>query len=256
MLLLPAIDLRDGRCVRLAQGDFERTTHYEATPSARLSHYEALGASEVHLVDLDGARDGVPRHPALIHALARLTGVRLQAGGGVRSRHTVSALLAAGVGRVVIGSAAVERAAEVRGWLREFGPERICLAFDVRALAGEARVSTRGWRVTGTASLWQALEPFGADLRHVLCTDIERDGMLCGPNLELYAEARRRFPDLAWQASGGVRSVADLHALERIGVAAAISGKALLEDLISPEELRPFLSAASSPASTSATAAS
>ncbi len=258
MLLIPAIDLRRGRCVRLYQGDFGAETRYELEPHELLRRYRALGASWLHVVDLDGAQNGVLANRAVIVALASQPAVSLQVGGGMRSAEALGDLLRHGVERVVVGSAAVERPREVAEWLAHFGPERLCLAFDVRLdERGEPRVRTRGWTQGGSVSLWSAVEPFCArGLRHVLCTDIERDGALAGPNLDLYREALRRFPDLAWQASGGVRHAADLAALAGIGVQAAVSGKALLEERITSEELRPFLPNASFPASTSATAKS
>jgi len=243
MLLIPSIDLRGGHCVRLLKGDFAAETRYEFEPHELLQRYRALGASWLHVVDLDGARDGALANRGVIAQLATQHAIRLQVGGGVRARADVDGLFAAGVARVVIGSAAVERPDEVRGWLRHFGTERVCLAFDVRLDAGGVpRLRTRGWRHATELSLWDAVSGFeSAGLRHVLCTDIERDGALQGPNLELYAEAVRREPGIAWQASGGVAGAADLVALADVGVAAAISGKALLEERIAPGEMRPFL---------------
>ena len=258
MLLIPAIDLRHGRCVRLHQGDFSAETRYEHEPHELLLRYRSLGASWLHLVDLDGAQDGVLANRAVIVALASQRAVRLQVGGGVRSAAVIDDLLRHGVERVVVGSAAVERPEEVAEWLARFGRERICLAFDVRTETdGEPRVRTHGWTQASGLTLWEALGclPPGS-VRHVLCTDIERDGAMSGPNLALYAAALARFPQLAWQASGGVRNAADLRALARIGVAAAVSGKALLEERITPEELRPFLPDESLPASTCAPARS
>jgi phosphoribosylformimino-5-aminoimidazole carboxamide ribotide isomerase len=170
----------------------------------------------------------------------------------VRTREDVEGLFAAGVARVVIGSVAVQRPADVMMWMRDFGAERVCLAFDVRTdEAPHPRVHTHGWTQLSTLSLWDALEVFACtQVHHVLCTDIARDGTLQGPNLDLYREAVARHPGIAWQASGGIRSGADLAALARIRVAAAVSGKALLESRITEEELRPFLPDASSPAST------
>jgi len=161
----------------------------------------------------------------------------------VRSRAVVDDLLALGVARVAVGSAAVEARDEVRDWLRDLGAERVCLAFDVRHdAAGVPRLRTRGWREGSSLSLWDAVAGFqDAGLRHVLCTDIARDGALAGPNLPLYREAQRRYPAIAWQASGGVGSAADLAALAGLGLAAAISGKALLEGRISTEELQSYL---------------
>ncbi|MGH8261017.1 MAG: HisA/HisF-related TIM barrel protein [Steroidobacteraceae bacterium] len=250
MLLIPAIDLRHGRCVRLLKGDFAAETRYELEPHELLGRYRALGASWLHIVDLDGAKDGALANRSIIVALASQPAMSLQVGGGVRSAETIDDLRRHGVGRVVIGSAAIERPGEVAGWIAQFGPEHVCLALDVRLDGGGVpRVRTRGWTEGGSVSLWDALEPFRAcGLHHVLCTDIDRDGALAGPNLDLYAEAQRRRPDLAWQASGGVRNAADLAALARLGIPAAVSGKALLEERMTPEELRPFLPSASSPA--------
>ncbi len=255
MLLIPAIDLRGGRCVRLFQGDFGAETRYEYSPRELLEKYRALGASWVHVVDLDGARDGVLANRAVIVDLAAQRGLRLQVGGGIRSAEIIEDLISSGVERVVVGSAAVERPDDVIGWISRFGSDRICLALDVRHdHHGEPQVRTRGWKSGTAISLWEAVELYPpAAVRNVLCTDIERDGALTGPNFDLYRDAIQRFPRIAWQASGGVRDAADLAALERIGATAAVSGKALLEERIRPEELRPFLPDASFPVSTFAT---
>jgi len=243
MLLIPSIDLRGGRCVRLLKGDFEAETQYDFEPHELLVRYRDLGASWLHIVDLDGARDGQLANRSIVVSLASQRAVRLQVGGGVRSGAVVNDLLAHGVERVVIGSTAVEHPELVVSWLGQHGPERICLAFDVHIdAAGTPLLHTRGWREATEVSLWSAVESFGrAGLKHVLCTDIARDGALSGPNRGLYAEAVRRFPDIRWQASGGVSNAADLTDLATTGAAAAISGKALLEERITPEELRPFL---------------
>jgi phosphoribosylformimino-5-aminoimidazole carboxamide ribotide isomerase len=190
--------------------------------------------------------------------LAGQPGLRVQVGGGMRSAEAIKDVLDNGVARVVVGSAAIEQPVEVAAWIKRFGAERVCLALDVKLDAGgEPRVRTRGWTEGTSLLLWQAIEPFlGVGLKHVLCTDIDRDGALTGPNVNLYRRALERFPQLAWQASGGVRDAADLAALAQVGVAAAVSGKALLEHRMTSEELRPFLPNASSPASTSATARS
>jgi phosphoribosylformimino-5-aminoimidazole carboxamide ribotide isomerase len=243
MLLIPSIDLRGGACVRLYQGDFTAETRYQLSAHELLARYRALGASWLHIVDLDGARDGALGNQTLIQALAAQRALHLQVGGGVRSAAVIEQLLQHGVERVVIGSAAVERREEVAQWLRGYGAERICLAFDVR-LDNESlpRLHTRGWQQATALSLWEAVDEFAPHgLRHVLCTDIERDGALAGPNLALYVEALRRFPQIRWQASGGIATGADLAALAAAGVPAAISGKALLEERISVGELQPFL---------------
>ena len=243
MQLIPAIDLRGGHCVRLLKGDFAAETRYERTPLDLLQHYRALGARWLHVVDLDGARDGQLANRQAIVQLAAQTGIHVQLGGGVRSAAILEELLALGVARVAVGSAAVEQREQVSGWLSHYGAERICLALDVQ-LDEQQRplLRTRGWRQATALSLWDAVESYMAcGLRHVLCTDIERDGVLAGPNLALYTQAVARFPQVHWQASGGVSSIADLAALANSGVASAISGKALLENLLPEGELQPYL---------------
>ena len=243
MLLIPAIDLKKGRCVRLLHGDFDTETRYDTSPDALYDHYAGLGADWLHVVDLDGARDGAQAHAPVIAALTRRGALKLQVGGGLRDRATLDRVLADGAGRAVVGSLAVTAPALVAGWLRELGAERIVLAFDVRlGTDGVPRVATHGWQEQSATSLWEAIARYaGAGLRHVLCTDVDRDGALTGPNLDLYAEAVRRHPGIAWQASGGVRDARDLRALAECRVAAAVSGRALLEQRITATELRPFL---------------
>ena len=243
MLLIPAIDLKAGHCVRLLHGDFAHETRYGADPEALLEKYRDMGADWLHVVDLDGAQVGNLGNRAIIEKLAAYEAVKLQVGGGLRNTAAVERMLDLGVARVVIGSAAVTRVATVSAWLDRFGPERITLAFDVRLDdGGIARVATHGWQQQSDLSLWSALENFaGSPLRHVLCTDVGRDGALTGPNTALYREAVRRHPHIQWQASGGIRDANDLEALRTAGAAAAISGKALLDELIPAEDLQPFL---------------
>ena len=246
MELIPAIDLKGGRCVRLYQGDFDAETRYDVTPESLYERYAGFGARTLHVVDLDGARDGAQAHREVIESLAARGRLRLQVGGGLRDRATVERALGGGVERAVVGSLAVTDPDVVAGWLRAHGAERLVLAFDVRLdAAGVPRVTTHGWKDQSTLSLWDAVARYTkAGLRHVLCTDVGRDGAMSGPNLDLYVEAVRRFPDVEWQASGGVRDARDLWALADAGAAAAVSGRALLEGRIPPEELKPFLPAA------------
>jgi len=243
MLLIPAIDLRGGRCVRLLQGRFDVETVYSDDPAEILRRYQALGSRRIHVVDLDGARAGSQGNRAAIARLAASPGTALQVGGGVRSRAVADELLALGVERIVVGSVAVTQPAEVASWLQELGPEKVVLAFDVRIDAGGTPcLATHGWERQTDSSLWQAVEGYSrSGLRHVLCTDVARDGALSGPNVELYAEAVRRFPQVEWQASGGVSGAADLHSLAATGVAAVVSGRALLEGRFSAQEIEPFL---------------
>ncbi len=250
MELIPAIDLKDGRCVRLYKGDFDAQTVYDSDPIDLLKKYVALGARHVHTVDLNGARDGSQENLQIVARLARSKLAQLQVGGGVRDSIRLQALLDLGVTRVVIGSVAVKSPDTVMSWMDEYGADRIVLGFDVRIDNDDVPwLATHGWREQSTLSLWDAVERYSrAGLKHVLCTDIDRDGALTGPNCALYRQAVLRFPAVRWQASGGVSSGQDLRELSNCGVAAAISGKALLENRIDPQELRPFLPNASSPA--------
>jgi phosphoribosylformimino-5-aminoimidazole carboxamide ribotide isomerase len=247
MLLIPAIDLRGGQCVRLLQGRFDAETVYASDPLEVLERYLAFGARRIHVVDLDGARDGSQGNRAAIgRIVARAGREAVQVGGGIRTRQVAEELFDLGVARVVVGSVAVTQPDEVASWLREFGPERVVLAFDVRLDdGGTPRLATHGWERQTQTSLWDAVERYlPAGLRHVLCTDVARDGALSGPNVELYRHCTRRFPNVAWQASGGVSEAADLDALAATGADSVISGRALLEGRLNAEELAPFLPAA------------
>lgn len=239
MQLIPSIDLRGGKCVRLLRGDFAQETVYDLDPRELIESYRRLGARGLHLVDLDGARDGDLSNRNFILSLGREHPLPLQVGGGIRDINALEQLLEAGINRVAIGSAAVERPAEVATWLERFGAERICLALDIRLADETPYLQSRGWTAGSSTTLWQAVEfflPHG--LVHVLCTDVERDGALEGPNLALYAECVKRYPQVRWQASGGVRGPQDLATLRAAGVSSTVSGKALLEGLLSEAAIR------------------
>ena len=225
MILYPAKDLMGGHVVRLRQGRFEEATTYAADPAEALAGFAAAGAQWAHVVDLDSARAGAPAQHDLLAQLAGKTPLCLQVAGGFRTREQIALMLEAGAGRVVIGSLAVGRPELVRALFEEFGGERITLSLDVRLREDQPIVATSGWTQESGRTLWEiaALYP---EARHLLLTDIGRDGMLAGPNFELLEEAARRLPHLAIQASGGVSSLDDLCRLQTAG---AIVGKALWE---------------------------
>jgi phosphoribosylformimino-5-aminoimidazole carboxamide ribotide isomerase len=225
MIVYPAMDLLGGRCVRLSQGKFEAVTRYLTDPADALAGFARSGASWAHVVDLDGARDRSPRQHELIAELARNAPLQLQVAGGFREREHLEMMFEAGVGRVVIGSLAVQQPQTVREYIADFGGERITLALDVNMVDGMPMVATAGWAETSGLTLWQVADLY-PEARHLLVTDIGRDGMLSGPNLELLTEAVERLPHLAVQASGGVASLNDLKTLPTAGV---IVGKALWE---------------------------
>ncbi len=237
MLIYPAIDLIGGRCVRLLQGAFDKATFYDVAPADALAAYDAAGAAWAHLVDLDGAKEGAPRQHDLLHDLARRSSLRLQLAGGVRRREDVAGLLHAGAARVVVGSRAVEDPQGVSAWIEEFGADRLTVAFDVRLTEKGPYVAFKGWRETSSLSLFEALDRFppGA-VRHVMITNIARDGALNGPDVKLYETVLRARPDIALQASGGVRDLDDIHTLDKAGAAGAIVGRALFEKRIDLEE--------------------
>ena len=241
--LYPAIDVREGRVVRLAQGDYARETRYGDDPLALALDYAGQGAQWLHLVDLDAARAGGYTLLPLLRALAADGRLKVQTGGGVRARDDIERLLAAGATRVVIGSLAVREPDRVLAWIDAFGAERITVALDARLdTAGTWRLPVHGWTETGEQSL-SALAARHADggLRHLLSTDIARDGMLSGPNMALYAHLRGIAPTLAVQASGGVSGVADVTRARDAGCAGIVLGRALLEQRFS---LRDALQAA------------
>lgn len=243
MTVIPAIDLRGGRCVRLLQGDFERETVYGDDALAIASSYAAGGFSRLHVVDLDGARSGEQRHQAVVSQIIADTGLMVQLGGGIRQRDALAAWLEAGVARCVVGSAAAREPDVVAEWLETYGGDSIVLALDVRTADGHDPVlSIHGWTRDTDITLWQAVERFRpAGLRHVLCTDVARDGTMEGPNVALYESLATRYPELEIQASGGVRGIADLAALRAAGCAASITGRALLDSALTPAEVRSFL---------------
>lgn len=227
MIVYPAIDLIGGQCVRLVKGDFAQKTTYGTSPVETAQAYKAGGAAWLHLVDLDGARDPKTRQTALVREIIAKSGLKVQTGGGVRTAEDVRVLLDAGASRVVIGSLAVKKPALAISFLKEFGPEKICIAMDVMPKAGAYMIAVSGWQESGKVGLQDLIHYFdGAGLVHVLCTDISRDGMMTGCNTALYAGISAMFPKLQVQASGGVASLADLRALKTAGV---IVGKALYE---------------------------
>ncbi|HEY0332400.1 MAG TPA: 1-(5-phosphoribosyl)-5-[(5-phosphoribosylamino)methylideneamino]imidazole-4-carboxamide isomerase [Stenotrophomonas sp.] len=233
----PALDIREGRVVRLAQGDYARETHYGDDPLQRAQAFADAGAQWMHLVDLDAARFGGYTLAPLLGAIAA-TGLRVQTGGGVRSRDDVARLLDAGAARVVVGSLAVRDSAAVLGWLEEFGGDRITVALDSRQdEAGVWRLPVHGWTETAAETLdLLATRYAAAGLQHLLCTDIARDGMLSGPNLALYAHLRELTPGLQVQVSGGVRDLADVVAARGSGCAGVVLGKSLLEGRLALQE--------------------
>lgn len=231
MILIPALDLRAGRVVRLQQGDYQRETRYDLSPLEQARAYRNAGAELLHLVDLDAARDGGDGNLDTIALIAEALDLPVQTGGGVRGIDDVRRRLDAGAARVVIGSVCVRTPETVCAWLADFGPERIVAGLDVRRDPdGRWIPQAAGWTEAGDADMFTLLDRLiEAGLEHLLCTDIARDGMLSGASNALYAELAARYPALTIQASGGIGSEADLEAVAATGVAGCIVGRALLE---------------------------
>lgn len=230
MIIYPAIDLIAGEVVRLHKGDFDQKTTYGSDPVAVARAYADAGATWLHLVDLDGAKNPENRQTDLIGRIIDGSGLKVQTGGGIRSRDDVDALITAGASRVVIGSLAVREPDLVASMLDGFGVEAICLAADVVRPEDEFMIAVSGWQEASSLSLYEFIHGFvPAGLRHVLCTDIDRDGTMTGPNGTLYQTVKRQFPDIQLQASGGVSGIDDLHDLPTDGV---IIGKAIYEGAI------------------------
>jgi len=237
-MIIPALDLIDGSVVRLQQGDYGQQRDYGSDPLPRLQDYQQQGAEVLHLVDLTGAKDPAARQIPLLKKLLAGVSVPVQVGGGIRTEQDVEALLSAGATRVVIGSTAVKDPETVQGWFSRFGADALVLALDVRIDEhGTKCVAISGWQENSNATLEQVVEqylPFG--LKHVLCTDISRDGTLAGSNVELYREVTARYPQVAFQASGGIGNLDDIAQLRDSGVTGVIVGRALLDGKFSVTE--------------------
>ncbi len=227
----PAIDVRAGAVVRLAQGDYARQTHYGDDPLALARRYDNAGAQWLHLVDLDAARDGGYALDGLLRGIKAETRLCVQTGGGIREEADVERLLDAGADRVVIGSLAISQPQRIARWLTRFGNQRLTVALDARrASDGRWFAASHGWTQASRQTLGELVRFYAhQDLCHLLCTDIDRDGMMAGPNLDLYALLREWAPKLQVQASGGARDIHDVNRARDAGCAGIVLGKALLE---------------------------
>lgn len=229
MLIIPAIDLHGGQCVRLKQGQFDRATIYQSTPVQLAKHYAALGATRLHVVDLDGAKLGDMQQLDLIQSMQSAT-MPIQVGGGIRSIATAQACLASGISTLVIGSIAISEPSLTLQLIAEINAKNIVLALDVNIEDGIPNPAIHGWQTPTARNAWDVVRFYqDAGVTTVLCTDIAQDGMMNGANFKLYEEAVRRFPTIAWQASGGIRDMNDMRTLSTLGVSAVILGRILYE---------------------------
>lgn len=238
MQLIPAIDIIDGQCVRLTQGDYNQKTTYASDPVAVAQQFEEAGIKRLHLVDLDGAKARRVINIAVLQAIAKATNLHIDFGGGVQSEDDLARVFDAGAQQITAGSIAVRSRETVIRWLERYGAERIILGADVR----EGQIAIHGWQERSALSLMDFLEDYTAlGLRYCICTDVSKDGLLQGASVELYRSIVERFPDLQLIASGGVRHLEDLQTLARLGCHGAIVGKALYEGTLSFNAIQTYL---------------
>lgn len=232
--LIPAIDIIDGKCVRLTKGDYDTKKIYNEDPVSVAKEFEAHGIRRLHVVDLDGARSKHIVNDKVLQRIARETNLVIDFGGGIKTDEDVARAFEAGAHMITIGSIAVTDPERSMEWLHKYGPEHIVLGADVR----NGRVSINGWKEDSQEELVPFLDRYLSEgMRNVLCTDISKDGMLQGPAIALYRQVMEHYPDCHLIASGGVSSMDDIRALEAAGIPAVVFGKAIYEGKIKLEEL-------------------
>ncbi|MFM8913875.1 MAG: 1-(5-phosphoribosyl)-5-[(5-phosphoribosylamino)methylideneamino]imidazole-4-carboxamide isomerase [Flammeovirgaceae bacterium] len=237
MRIIPAIDIIDGKCVRLTRGDYNQAKVYNDDPAKVAQQFQDANLEYLHLVDLDGAKEGKVVNWDVINDIQANTALNVDFGGGVKTDKEVQELLELGISQINVGSLAVKEPEKFTKWLKKFGAENFILSADVK---GE-NVAINGWLEETEFRLFDLVEKFEADgLEFLACTDIESDGTLRGPNFCLYKKLKNRFPNLKIIASGGVSSMQDLIELQHIKVFGAIVGKAIYEGRVKLEELSVF----------------
>jgi phosphoribosylformimino-5-aminoimidazole carboxamide ribotide isomerase len=240
MKVIPAIDIINGQCVRLSQGDYSTRKIYDTDPLAVAQRFEDAGIAHLHLVDLDGARQGKIINWKVLENIAANTTLQIDFGGGIKTDKDIEMAFNSGAVQVTCGSIAVKNAEVVFNWIDKYGSEKLILGADVKG----KMVAVNGWTETTTMSIEDLLNQYlNTGLETVICTDIATDGMLQGPNLALYEEIIGNYPSVSLIASGGVSSIDDLKALQDIGLYGAIVGKAIYENKISLMDLKTFINA-------------
>ena len=237
MQLIPAIDIIDGKCVRLTQGDYEQKKIYNEHPLEVAKQFEDAGLQRLHLVDLDGAKQKAVKNWKVLETIASKTRLVIDFGGGIATEKDVKIVFESGAAFATVGSIAVKNEVEFVKWLMIFGAEKFLLGADVK----DKMIAIHGWLETTDKSIFNFIENYSKKgVQQIFCTDVSKDGKLEGPSLELYKEIIMKFPDLHFIASGGVASLSDLHQLKEIGCSGAIIGKAIYENRISLNDLKNF----------------
>lgn len=237
MHIIPAIDIIDGKCVRLTQGDYNQKKEYASDPLEVAKAFENAGLKRLHVVDLDGAKASKIVNGKTLQSITKNTNLHVDFGGGVKSSEAIEEAFEAGAAQITAGSIAVKNQALVKEWLQHFGPEKIILGADVK----DGEIRTHGWQEGSGLNIFSFLEEYlKAGAQYVICTDVSKDGLLQGPSFELYGEIMEKFPEIKLIASGGVSCLEDLKRLNEQGVYGTIVGKAFYEGKISLEELASF----------------
>lgn len=237
MQLIPSISIINGQISRLKQGDYSKPTSYEAGPIDLCRKLEGVGVEVIHLVDLDGAREGWPVNYHILEAIVGHTNLRVDFTGGIHTDGDLSKAFEYGASYLTVGSVAVNKKSLFASWIISYGREKITLSADCL----DKKVAVRGWQQATDIDIFDHIEYFyNRGLKYVKTTDISKDGTMAGPSIDLYKEIQSRFPDIKVLASGGVRNMDDIKALQDIGVFATIFGKAFFEGNISLEEIENF----------------
>ena len=235
MQIIPAIDIIDGKCVRLTQGDYGQKTIYNENPLEVAKEFEAAGLQRLHLVDLDGAKAGAVQNWKVLESIASNTSLIIDFGGGIKKEEDLNIVFQSGASLATIGSLAVKQADIFVQWLEKYGADKFLLGADVK----EEKIAVGGWLETTDIDIYDFIRDYiSKGIQQVFCTDVSKDGKLEGPSVALYQNIISRFPTLHFIASGGVSSVKDLEDLKAIGCAGAIVGKAIYEGRIKLDELQ------------------
>ena len=235
--LIPAIDIIEGKCVRLAQGDYNRSKEYSSNPLEIAKSFEGAGVKRLHLVDLDGAKASHVVNLKVLERIASSTSLEIDFGGGIKSDKDIKSVFDSGASLVTVGSLAVTNFPKMLNWFSEYGSDKFIIGADVK----NDKISINGWLEDSEVDLYTFIDRYvECGIRNVLCTDISRDGMLSGPSIDLYKTILDRHPDLGLIASGGVRNIDDIKSLESAGVPSVVFGKAFFEGFISLEELSSY----------------
>jgi len=238
MEIIPAIDIIDGKCVRLTQGDYEHKTIYNENPLEVAKAFEGAGLKRLHLVDLDGAKEGTVKNWVVLQQIAASTTLSIDFGGGIKQDKDLKIVFESGAAYATIGSLAVKQREVFVSWLNEYGADKFLLGADVKS----EKIAIAGWLETTDIDIYDFLKDYVSQgIQQVFCTDVSKDGKLEGPAIDLYKKIIDQFPSLWFIASGGVSSMDDLHALKAIGCSGAIVGKAIYEGRIHLNELKYLL---------------